>query len=282
MNLPVPYPQVHLRVLAPSSLDSLAPLEVTDDSSGVHAAIVERYAIENLPVHWRTSCGFYILFSALAEDNRFDAYVGKASSGFHRRLASHNETKDYWRSAILISKDSSTGFTSTQSAFLEGRMRDVLDLSPNVNVRNIANTGDSTLPEWEVPDMERVILSTLRIMFLRGFRNASMGAFADSLTSKIAGHGVTFNPSVSAPYTPAHAPVPVSSPEDEKYLALKEWRKEESKRASISPFIVFHDKTLREIARASPKTVEELLAIPGVGQHKASLYGLRLVALFAS
>lgn len=287
MTFSAPYPQVPLTLLAPTSLDSLAPLEIHDPTSGVHAAIVERYAIENLPLHWRTTCGFYLLFSPIAGDNSFDAYVGKASNGFHRRLSSHHETKDYWRSAILIRKDGLTGFTSTQSAWLEGRMRDILDLSPHVNVRNIAATGDATLPEWEKGIMEAVILSTLRIMFLRGYRNASMGAFADKLTTKIADYppatqetGSTITYASPNPPDPTVATAPISG--GEKFALLKAWRLNEAKKASVPPYIIFKDMTLNELISTNPTTMEDLVKVPGIGNKKAELYGQALLSIISS
>jgi len=302
MTLQATYPQARLTFLAPTSLDSLAPLEILDASSGIRAAIVERYAVETLPVQWGAACGFYILFSALSDENRFDAYVGKASSGFYRRLASHDETKDYWRNAILISREGSETFQPSQLAWLENRLRGILSLSSDVNVRNIPQTGEVSLPEKDERDMERAILSTLRVMFLRGYRNASMGAFADDLTARISQYAndevveerkipqPVVPPALptTPPVTPAlietPAPAKDSSPpvssEDDKFLALREWRNSESKRLSISPFIIFHDKGLREIARVAPTTVDALAAIPGVGKDKAALYGKRLITLF--
>lgn len=297
MTLQATYPQVRLTFLAPASLDSLAPLEIIDPSSGIRAAVVERYAVDTLPVQWGAACGFYILFSALSSGNQFESYVGKATSGFYRRLASHDETKDYWQSALLVTKEGSDPFQPVQLAWLENRMRGILDLSANVNVRNIPQTGEISLPEQEEGDMEKVLLSTLRVMFLRGYRNASMGEFADELTARITAQADNYTAEkptpvaqkIAKPALPATPPVvssPLSNPqtssEDDKFFALKEWRNFESKRLSISPFIIFHDKALREISRIAPTTVDELAAIPGVGRDKAALYGKRLVTLFVT
>lgn len=296
MTLQATYPQIQLTLLAPAELGALIPMELVDNSSGLHAAVMERSGLENLPVHWGTACGFYILFSALSEDNAFEAYVGKANSGFHRRLASHHETKDYWRNAILISRTGNAGFSTAQIAWLESRIREVLGLSANVNVRNIPQSEESFLPDAEERDMELVILSVLRVMFLRGYRNPEMNDFADDLTSRIT-HYESKEPLAEVASPPVQVPTPampvtppvtviplsatIHATDEDKFLALKEWRNELSRTLSISPFIIFHDKALREIARIAPTTVEELASIPGVGKDKTALYGSRLVTLFA-
>ncbi|WP_133127179.1 DNA helicase RecQ [Legionella nagasakiensis] len=44
------------------------------------------------------------------------------------------------------------------------------------------------------------------------------------------------------------------------------------------PFMIFSDATLHEMAQRKPKTLEELLTVSGVGQHKLSLYGLQFLS----
>jgi ATP-dependent DNA helicase RecQ len=43
--------------------------------------------------------------------------------------------------------------------------------------------------------------------------------------------------------------------------------------------VIFHDKTLREIAGRKPETREALLKIPGIGDAKAERYGRRVLAV---
>ena len=43
------------------------------------------------------------------------------------------------------------------------------------------------------------------------------------------------------------------------------------------PYIVFSDKTLRDMARIKPVTDAQFLAVNGVGQHKLDLYGQRFI-----
>ena len=65
--------------------------------------------------------------------------------------------------------------------------------------------------------------------------------------------------------------------EDERSRALfeklRQLRLEIAKRLNLPSYVVFHDKTLREMAARRPSGRAELLAITGVGERKAEQYG---------
>ena len=42
---------------------------------------------------------------------------------------------------------------------------------------------------------------------------------------------------------------------------------------NVPPYVIFHDTTLRELARVRPVSVEELGGIYGIGESKASRFG---------
>jgi len=54
---------------------------------------------------------------------------------------------------------------------------------------------------------------------------------------------------------------------------LRALRLKISKSISLPPYCVFHDTTLKEMAVQTPKTIDDLLEISGIGQTKASRYG---------
>ncbi len=54
---------------------------------------------------------------------------------------------------------------------------------------------------------------------------------------------------------------------------LRVLRLEIARRRRVPPYVIFHDTTLREIARMKPKTVEELRHVYGVGDRKAQDLG---------
>jgi ATP-dependent DNA helicase RecQ len=47
----------------------------------------------------------------------------------------------------------------------------------------------------------------------------------------------------------------------------------------VPAYVIFHDATLREIARARPSSLEALRGIAGVGARKLEAYGTEIVAL---
>jgi ATP-dependent DNA helicase RecQ len=56
---------------------------------------------------------------------------------------------------------------------------------------------------------------------------------------------------------------------------LRALRKEIADENDVPPYVVFHDRTLREMATSLPTTREALLAVPGVGERKARSFGDR-------
>lgn len=64
--------------------------------------------------------------------------------------------------------------------------------------------------------------------------------------------------------------------------ALKAWRLEQARAAGVPAYVVFPDTTLEAVATARPDDVASLLALPGVGQVKASRYGETLLAVVAA
>jgi ATP-dependent DNA helicase RecQ len=58
---------------------------------------------------------------------------------------------------------------------------------------------------------------------------------------------------------------------------LREWRRETAKQQSVPAFVVMHDTTLDEICRCRPASRGALLQIFGIGEHKAELYGEKIL-----
>jgi len=73
-----------------------------------------------------------------------------------------------------------------------------------------------------------------------------------------------------------HEPVAASrsvEPDDPAYEALKSWRLATARAEERPAYVIFHNSTLAEIVRRSPRTREELAAVPGVGPAKLERYG---------
>jgi DNA helicase-2/ATP-dependent DNA helicase PcrA len=62
-------------------------------------------------------------------------------------------------------------------------------------------------------------------------------------------------------------------------VALKEWRRDEAKERSLPAYVIFHDRTLVDIAGRRPTTIPELLQVSGVGPAKVANYGEAVLAI---
>ena len=54
---------------------------------------------------------------------------------------------------------------------------------------------------------------------------------------------------------------------------LRKLRKRLADHSGVPPYVIFHDYTLREMARQAPTSIAEFASIPGVGQAKLARYG---------
>ena len=73
--------------------------------------------------------------------------------------------------------------------------------------------------------------------------------------------------------SPLRASAQESARDDTLFEILKRVRARLAMRASVQPYMVFSDKTLREMSAVCPHTQAELLRISGVGTYKARRYG---------
>ena len=67
--------------------------------------------------------------------------------------------------------------------------------------------------------------------------------------------------------------------EKSRFERLREWRAATAKEHSVPAYVVFHDATLAELARACPLTLDALGRISGVGEKKRERYGEALLGL---
>jgi ATP-dependent DNA helicase RecQ len=63
---------------------------------------------------------------------------------------------------------------------------------------------------------------------------------------------------------------------------LRAWRREEAARQGVPPYVIFHDRTLAEIAKVRPRAAGALGGVGGVGQAKLDRYGAAVLALVAA
>ena len=63
------------------------------------------------------------------------------------------------------------------------------------------------------------------------------------------------------------------------FEALRAWRRKEAGDQAVPPYVIFHDRTLAEIAQTRPASLAALMRIGGVGQGKLDRYGEAVLAL---
>lgn len=75
--------------------------------------------------------------------------------------------------------------------------------------------------------------------------------------------------------------ISLSAPQQALFERLRWWRMETARSHNVPAYVIFHDATLREIARAMPVTIDELRQVSGVGEKKLETYGAQIIALVA-
>jgi ATP-dependent DNA helicase RecQ len=71
----------------------------------------------------------------------------------------------------------------------------------------------------------------------------------------------------------AGAPLMLSPADEPLYAALRSWRARAAKAQGVPPYVIFHDRTLAELAAARPASRAALERISGVGESKLARYG---------
>jgi ATP-dependent DNA helicase RecQ len=66
------------------------------------------------------------------------------------------------------------------------------------------------------------------------------------------------------------------------FEALRKWRRAEAEERGVPPYVIFGDKTLRELAHLRPSTLTELRDIYGIGDAKLLAFGRVLIAQIAA
>lgn len=80
---------------------------------------------------------------------------------------------------------------------------------------------------------------------------------------------------------PGPAPIPLDGEGEKVFEALRAWRLERARKDGLSPYIVAYDRSLRQVARERPQSLEDLQGIQGFGPAKAIKYGPELLEVLA-
>jgi ATP-dependent DNA helicase RecQ len=66
------------------------------------------------------------------------------------------------------------------------------------------------------------------------------------------------------------------------FQRLREWRSAVARTEGIAAFMVFHDRTLNELAARKPADRSQLEAVPGIGPSKLDRYGEALLQILST
>jgi ATP-dependent DNA helicase RecQ len=67
-----------------------------------------------------------------------------------------------------------------------------------------------------------------------------------------------------------------------RFERLRAWRRDRAAEQRVPPYVIFHDRTLLEIARADPARPADLEHVPGVGEAKMARYGEAVLKALAA
>jgi ATP-dependent DNA helicase RecQ len=71
----------------------------------------------------------------------------------------------------------------------------------------------------------------------------------------------------------------LSPAEQAIFEKLRWWRMESARKHNVPAYVIFHDATMREIAKVQPQSLDDLRGVTGVGEKKLETYGAEIVAL---
>jgi ATP-dependent DNA helicase RecQ len=54
---------------------------------------------------------------------------------------------------------------------------------------------------------------------------------------------------------------------------LRSWRAQLAREQNVPAYVIFHDRTLRDIAQLRPESLSELTRVGGIGGSKIGRYG---------
>ncbi|MBX3018088.1 MAG: ATP-dependent DNA helicase RecQ [Bdellovibrionaceae bacterium] len=73
--------------------------------------------------------------------------------------------------------------------------------------------------------------------------------------------------------------LPLSASEQLRFELLRDWRKKRASELDVPAFVIFSDRTLRELARRSPQSLKELESVNGFGPVKIERFGAEILEI---
>ncbi|MEA3203215.1 MAG: ATP-dependent helicase RecQ [Thermoplasmata archaeon] len=90
-------------------------------------------------------------------------------------------------------------------------------------------------------------------------------------------------PAATVPADPGHpAPDPaLDRLQQRAFDALRDWRRDRARMEGVPPYFIASDRSLREVARARPATLETLRGLRGFGPVKTAKFGTEILEVVA-
>ena len=133
-------------------------------------------------------------------------------------------------------------------------------------IRRLAASGHIVFDGLEFPV---VTLSAKGMAVLKG-TEPLVWEHTDGKSGEDKPHQSTGKPSGSAPPHDGH-------PDRDLFERLRALRARMASEEGVAPFMVFHDKTLRNIASRRPSSISSLEEVPGIGPAKLERYGRQVL-----
>jgi ATP-dependent DNA helicase RecQ len=76
--------------------------------------------------------------------------------------------------------------------------------------------------------------------------------------------------------------IDIAAHEEPLWEALRNCRKRLAEEQGVPPYVIFHDRTLRDMLTQKPGSHDEMLSIVGVGQAKLERYGQEFLDVMAA
>jgi hypothetical protein len=156
-------PVIPVNVQVPA--DATAPVVADLTVHAIRVAHSWRRDVARLPVDDWNVPGIYVL---LAAGETPQAYVGKAVDLRSRLLQHRSKPKLDWVRAVAVKRDTSHGFNSAETGYLEGRVASELRAIPGLTVVEGQQTQDETLPPHLLLALDDLIPSVLAALRLVG------------------------------------------------------------------------------------------------------------------
>lgn len=186
---------------------------ISNDKYSIKMIKVSRENIDKVPKEEWLQAGFYILLGRKSKHEQYSAYVGKTDNNFSSRLKSHNKNKDFWNTAIFVTRSNNGGFNPTDVAFYEYYLSDLLETNPHIEKDNIQKV---SRPNGVTTGEEKEKLELLTPVF----------AFLKEVLEYDLEHGQTptITPIIRTASTPARqissTPTPAAEPSRRKEIIL--------------------------------------------------------------